>query len=176
MNVSIRQEQAADYAAVFSCIKAAFQTLEISDHTEHLLVERLRKAPAFVPELSLVAEVEGQLVGHILLSRISIKNGGQSVESLALAPVSVLPEFQRKGIGAKLIRTAHAKAAELGFGSSILVGHEKYYPRFGYEPTSKYGIELPFEAPEVNCMVVALRENGLLGVQGLVEYPPEFFE
>jgi predicted N-acetyltransferase YhbS len=95
---------------------------------------------------------------------------------LSLTPVAVLPEFQFKGNGGKLILYAHKVAIELGFKSVILIGHENYYPRFGYKTTSKYGINLPFEAPEQNCMAIELVENGLQGVNGDVEIPKEFLE
>ncbi|HEY9115679.1 MAG TPA: N-acetyltransferase, partial [Bacteroidales bacterium] len=146
------------------------------DKTEQFLVERLRKSSAFIPELSIVAIIENKVVGHILLTKIKIKKGENEFESLSLAPVAVLPEFQNKGIGGKLIIHAHEIAKELGFKSVILVGHENYYPRFGYKPTSKYGIKLQFDAPEQNCMAIELVENGLKGINGDVVLPKEFFE
>lgn len=131
-----------------------------------------------MPELSLVSEVEedGQprIVGHIFLTKIRIKNEKKSFESLALAPVSVLPKFHGKGIGGKLITHAHDIAKDLGFESVVLLGHQDYYPRFGYRPTVDFGIELPFDVPAENCMAVELVEHGLSGVSGMVEYPPEF--
>jgi predicted N-acetyltransferase YhbS len=176
MNISLRQETLADYTQVFDLVKQAFANLEISDKTEQFLVERLRKSNAFIPELSIVAENENKIVGHILLTKLKIINKETEFESLSLAPVAVLPEFQNKGIGRKLILHAHKIAKELGFKSVILVGHENYYPRFGYELTSKYEIKLPFEAPEKNCFVIEMVENGLKGVSGEVVYPEEFFD
>jgi len=176
MSITIRQEKSADYTQVFNLVEQAFASLEISDKTEQFLVERLRKSTAFVPELSIVAEIENKIVGHILLTKIKIVNKDSEFESLSLAPVAVLPEFQNKGIGGKLILYAHEVARNLGYKSIILVGHENYYPRFGYKPTSKYGIKLPFEAPEKNCMVIELFENGLKEVNGDVIFPKEFFE
>ncbi|WP_319800069.1 MULTISPECIES: GNAT family N-acetyltransferase [Flavobacterium] len=136
----------------------------------------MRKSDAFIPELSIVAEIENEIIGHILLTKLLIINETKSFESLALAPVSVKPEFHRQGIGSRLITESHAIAKKLGYKSIILLGHENYYPRFGYEPTSKYGITMPFEAPEENCMAVSLTENGLLGVSREVKYPAAFFE
>jgi predicted N-acetyltransferase YhbS len=128
MSILIRQEQPADYPAVFALVEQAFRDLKISDHTEQYLVERLRKSDAFIPELSLVAEDNGKIVGHILLTKLKIQNGQQEFESLSLAPVAVLPEYQRQGIGAMLIEEAHRVAKSLGYTSVILVGHENYYP------------------------------------------------
>ena len=171
----IRTEESKDYKEVFDLIENAFKNEEYSDHKEQFLVERLRKSNAFVPELSLVAEVEGAIVGYILLTKINIVNVNSYYSSLALAPIAVSSSHQKKGIGGQLIQTAHQKAKELGFSSIILLGHEKYYPRFGYETTKKYGIKLPFEVPDENCMLIELNENALNGVKGIVEYPQEFY-
>lgn len=83
---------------------------------------------------------------------------------------------RRKGIGAKLILEAHQKAKELGFTSVILLRHDKYYPKFGYKLTKEYGIKLPFEVPDENCMLIELTKGTLDGVTGMVEYPKEFSE
>jgi predicted N-acetyltransferase YhbS len=172
----IRQETPEDYLDVFKVIEQAFREEKLSDYAEHFLVQRLRVSKAFIPELSIIAEYRNEIVGHILLTRIQIKNKNQVIESLALAPVSVKPEFQYKGIGGLLINKAHKKAKELGFKTIILLGHENYYPKFGYELTSKYNIKFPFEAPEQNCMIFSLTKNGLDDVSGTVEYPKEFSE
>ena len=172
--MKIRQEIKNDFKEVFNLIEKAFKKEPFSDHKEQFLVERLRESKAFIPELSLVAEIDGKIVGHTLVSKIKIKNELNEFDSLALAPVSVLPEFQKRGIGGKLITEAHEKAKKLGHKSIVLLGHEKYYPKFGYEQADKYGIKLPFEVPKENCMVIELTENGLNGVSGTVEYPKEF--
>ncbi|GAA5221641.1 GNAT family N-acetyltransferase [Membranihabitans marinus] len=174
--MTIRQETEKDHSEVFNVIESAFKEAEFADNTEQFLVERLRKSDTFIPELSMIAEIDGKIVGHILLTKLKIKNKSTEFDSLALAPVSVLPEFQGKGIGGKLIVEAHKKAKELGHKSIVLLGHENYYPRFGYKQADKYGIELPFDVPIENCMVIELIENGLKGVKGMVEYPKEFNE
>ncbi len=176
MDVTIRTERENDFSAVFEVIKNAFENQEYSDHREHYLVERLRKSDAFVPELSLVAEIDDKIIGYILLTKINIlSHDGNSYPSLALAPVAVINEFQGKGVGSILIETAHKKAIALGFGSIILLGHESYYPRFGYRPAKEFGIKLPFDAPEANCMAIKLTENGLhKNMSGIVCYPKEF--
>ncbi|MCT3897683.1 N-acetyltransferase [Elizabethkingia anophelis] len=177
MNILFRQENKDDYTAVSNVIQKAFEKEEMSDHSEQYLVERLRNSEAFIPELSIVAEINQKVAGHILLSMIKIVNNeNKEFESLALAPVSVLPEYQGKGIGGKLIETAHKKAKELGFGSVILLGHESYYPRLGYEMAKKYGIKLPFDVPDENCMAIELIKGSLEEVEGTVVYPKAFFE
>lgn len=176
MEIIIRQEKTADFKAVFELIKSAFQNEPLSDSTEQFLVERLRKSSAFIPELSLVAEIGNTIVGHILLTKVNIRNSKNVFGSLALAPVSVFPEYQRKGIGWMLIEQAHQIARELSYQLTVLLGHEKYYPRFGYKQSNSYGIQLPFDVPAENCMVIELVPGGLNGVSGMVEYPKEFYE
>lgn len=175
--MNIRKEEKKDYKKVFSLIENAFKHEIYTDHKEQYLVERLRKSASFIPELSLVAEIDEEIVGYILLTKIKIINDTlHSSESLALAPVAVLKRFQGNGIGGQLILEAHRKSKELGFKSVILLGHEKYYPKFGYEMTKKYGIKLPFDVPDENCMLIELTENALKDVSGTVEYPKEFYE
>lgn len=175
MDITIRQESDQDFQDVFNLIKNAFEREELSDHEEHHLVERLRKSDAFVPELSLVAEVDNQIVGHILLTKINIVDENMhKFPSLALAPVSVLRDFQGKGIGGKLILAAHQKAKELNYNSIIVLGHENFYPRFGYKPSVYFGIKLPFDVPEANAMAIELDKDALKNVNGIVQYAKEF--
>lgn len=173
--IKIRKEEEKDYQQVFQLTEKAFREMEHSDHQEHFLVEKLRNSEAFIPELSLVAEDEnGNIAGHILFTKLQIVNDSESFESLALAPVSVKPEFQNQGIGGQLIREGHRIARELGYQSVILIGHEKYYPKFGYEKTSNFGISFSFDIPEENGMAVELVTDGLKNRKGIVKYPKEF--
>ncbi|NRF39607.1 GNAT family N-acetyltransferase [Pedobacter foliorum] len=176
MNINIREERPEDFHSVFDLIEKAFRDEKYSDHKEHFLVERLRKSEAFVPGLSLVCEVENKIVGYILLTKIKIKTSEDEITSLALAPVAVIPEFQGKGIGGRLIEAAHLKASDLGYQSIILLGHEKYYPKFGYHLACEFGISLPFDVPKENCMAIELQSDALKNIRGEVVYPKEFFE
>lgn len=176
MEIRIRQEQESDYRAVYALIELAFRNMEESDHSEQYLVERLRKSDAFIPGLSLVAEVDGVVVGHILLTKVEIVADDKVTTSLGLAPVAVLPKYQGKGIGGALIRTAHQRASELGYGSAVLLGHKDYYPRFGYKKAIDFGIDFPFDVPHEFCMAVELLPDGLKDVHGVVKYPQPFME
>ncbi|WP_035649439.1 GNAT family N-acetyltransferase [Flavobacterium sp. ASV13] len=176
MEIKLRQENKDDFESVFRLIEKAFEKEEFSDHKEQFLVERLRKSDAFISELSIVAEIENKIVGHILFTKLEVKNESQIFHSLALAPVSILPEFQGKGIGGKLILHGHETAKSLGYKSVILLGHQDYYPRFGYELCEKYNIKMPFDVPSENCMVIALEKDALKEVSGEVVYPKAFFE
>lgn len=176
MKISIRQETVADYPIVFNLVEKAFRKEILSDKKEQFLVERLRKSNGFIPELSLVAEVNHEIVGYILLTKIIIETKTESETSLALAPVAVEPSFQKKGIGGRLIEEAHRIAKELCYQSVFLLGHEKYYPKFGYRPLHYFNISLPFEAPKENCMAIELVPDALSNKIGSVIYPKEFFE
>lgn len=176
MDLKIRQEVNSDYPIVFDLIEQAFRNEMMSDKKEQFLVERLRKSDGFIPELSIVAITNNKIVGYILLTKIIIETKTESITSLALAPVAVLPAFQKKGIGGRLIEEAHRIAKELGYKSVIVLGHEKYYPRFGYQPLRHYNISLPFEVPKENCMAIELVPAALKNKKGKVIYPKEFFE
>ncbi|NIK76649.1 putative N-acetyltransferase YhbS [Paenibacillus castaneae] len=180
MEITIRQERFDDYKTTEEVVKNAFANMEFSDQAEHELVSRIRKSDTFIPELSLVAITKDsdstEIVGHILLSTIKIINDNQSAESLALAPVSVLPHYQRKGIGRLLILEALRIAKELGYHSVVVLGHPQYYPKFGFKRASSWGIRAPFDVTDDVFMALELQENSLDKVSGVVEYPSVFFE
>ncbi len=128
-----------------------------------------------MPELSLVAEMDDKIVGHILFSKIQIV--GESIyDSLALAPMAVIPEYQMKGLGSKLVARGLYRAKELGFNSVIVLGHKDYYPKFGFQRASKCGIKCPFKVPDEVFMAIELTENALDGESGIVQYSDEFNE
>ncbi len=165
----IRQETKADYQEVYALIQSAFQTVAHSDKTEQDLVAALRDGPAFIKELSLVAEKDGKLVGYILFTKIKIGNQTE----LALAPLAVLPDYQKKGIGTALIKQGHAIAKMLGYHCAVVLGSPHYYPRAGYRPANGYGIFAPFDVPPENFMVCAFDPSASLP-SGVVQYAPEF--
>lgn len=175
MNITIRQETEKDYVLSETVIKEV-KSAEHSDHREQFLVAKLRKSDVFVPELCLVAELNEEIVGHIMLTKLLVKDGEDKYQSLALAPVSVLPEYQDKGIGSKLILQSLKIAKEMGFKSVIVLGHDQYYPRFGFGPASKWGIKAPFNVPDETFMALELENGSLDGVVGTVVYSKEFFE
>ena len=177
-NYRIRQERPEDIPTVKVLIESAFRDVAESDHKEHLQVERLRHSEAFIPELSLVAESpKGEIVGHILLTRVRIVSAaGKETLSLGVAPLSVLPAWQRMGIGSVLVLEAHRCAAALNYRSAVLLGHKDYYPRLGYRKASSWNITFPYDVPEDCCMAIELCPGGLEGVQGMVCYDKAFEE
>ena len=167
--LEIRQEKIKEYEEVYHVIKTAFETAEHSDGNEHDLVVALRKSNNFIPKLSLVAIEDNKIVGYILFTKIKI---GQ-FEELALAPFGVLPEYQHQGVGSKLIEEGHKIAKNLGYHYSVVLGSEKYYPKFGYIPAIQYGIKAPFDVPNENFMAIKLNEANT-EIKGIVQYAKEF--
>jgi predicted N-acetyltransferase YhbS len=175
-NITIPTELPADAPTIANVVKRAYADVAYSDHREHLMIERLRQTNAFLTALSLLAEIDDEPVGHVLLTKARIRDRDATVETLALAPLSVVPERQGRGVGRSLIKAAHQQAAALGFKSIVLVGIPGYYSRFGYEPLDRYPITLPFSAPADNCMILPLSSQMLKGVSGIVEYPSAWLE
>ncbi len=168
--VAVRPETAKDYEAIHEINKLAF-----GGEGEVLLVQRLRKSPSFIPELSLVAVKSGGVVGHILFSPIIIETHSGAVPALSLAPMAVLPEFQNQGIGSELVRQGLKESKRLEHNIVVVVGHPGYYPRFGFTPARAKGLEVPFKVPDEAFMVLELIPDALRGTKGTLKYPPEFF-
>ena len=167
----IRQEDSDDFKEVFEVNQIAF-----GRDNEAKLVEALRNnKEIFVPGLSIIATKNNKIVGHILFTKIIIQDdNGRVNESLALAPMAVLPTNQKSGIGGQLIKEGIRVAKEAGFKSVIVLGHRHFYPKFGFEPSVKWNIKAPFDVPSAAFMAIELVEGGLKGISGTVVYPKEF--
>ena len=164
----VRAERAADAAGIRTVHEAAFPTKAEAD-----LVELVRASAGFLADLSLVAELDGTVVGHILLSPVTLETGGGHEPVLELAPMAVVPEHQREGIGSALV-IAGLDAAEVRDEPLVLVlGHPWFYPRFGFRPATAFGIRSPRAGPDAAFMVKPLttyrRE-----LSGQVVLPPPF--
>jgi predicted N-acetyltransferase YhbS len=168
--ITIRAERRHDSATISDVVLRAYADVAYSDHREHLMIERLRGTSAYSPDLSLLAEIAGAAVGHILLTKAQILGAYPPVATLALAPLSVVPEHQAAGVGKRLVEAARQRASGLGFESVVLIGIPSYYAQFGFEPLSRYPITLPFDAPAENCMILPLTAHALDGVTGIVRY------
>ena len=167
--LEIRQANKNDYEEVYNVVKTAFETAEHCDGNEQDLVVALRKGDNFIPELSLVALEDNKIVGYILFTKIRIGE----YEEVALAPLGVLPKYQKKGIGSKLIKEGHIIAKKLGYHYSVVLGSNEYYSKFGYIPAIEYGIKAPFDVPSENFMTIKLNDTSEV-VQGIVKYAKEF--
>ncbi|MFN8671740.1 MAG: N-acetyltransferase [Candidatus Sericytochromatia bacterium] len=170
MNILIRKENINDFIGISEVNTQAFK-----QENEAKLVNLLRSSINFIPELSLVAILNDKLIGHILFTKIKIINEKkQGFESLALAPMSVLPEFQNKGIGSKLVKEGLNQSKNLGYKSVIVLGHSEYYPKFGFKKASNWNIKCPFNVPDSSYMAIELIDKGLDNISGIVEYSKEF--
>lgn len=169
--ILVRPETKDDFPNIFEVNRLAF-----GRDGEAKLVDALRQNPeAYIPELSIVATKNNEIVGHILFTKIKILDEkGNTYESLGLAPMAVIPELQKNGIGSQLIRKGIYAAKDLGFKSVIVLGHEQYYPKFGFEPAHKWNIRSPFDVPLNVFMAIELAKDGLKGISGTVTYPKEF--
>ena len=127
--IVIRNETDADVGTITEVTIAAFKTLAISNHTEQFIIEALRAAKALT--VSLVAEVNGRVIGHIAFSPVTISDGTRNW--YGLGPVSVLPEYQRKGVGKALIQEGLSRLKDLNAHGCCLVGHPDYYRKFGFK-------------------------------------------
>ena len=165
----IRRETPEDVDSIRYVNEQAF-----GQENESVLVEKLRNHG--VLSISLVAVRDGEIVGHIAFSPVKVESEGLSFEAIALAPMAVLPEYQRKGIGSQMVRAGLEECRRLGYEIAVLVGHPDYYPRFGFIPAKPAGIDCEFEVPEEAWMILELREGTLAGRRGRVRFRPEFME
>ncbi|HSL45746.1 MAG TPA: N-acetyltransferase [Anaerolineales bacterium] len=166
----IRPETTADISAIHQVNKQAFDGRD----AEPGLVAAIRGSRSFIPELSLVAQENKRIVGHILFSRIHIASGEKEIPALALAPMAVLPEYQKRGIGSTLVKRGLEECRRLDHAIVIVLGHPTYYPRFGFSSQ----LAEPLDCPYGNCgdawMALELVHGALNGIQGKVIYPSAF--
>ena len=162
----IRPEAEADRAAVRAVNEAAFETPAEAD-----LVEALhRKEMSLV---SLIAEVERRVVGHILFSPVSLAEHAH-LNLMGLAPLAVVPDCQRQGIGSALVCQGLARCKDLGVCAVVVVGHADYYPQFGFVRADRYGLRCEYDVPADVFMVAELEGGSLNGASGLVRYDKAF--
>lgn len=168
MSIVIRHEDPGDIGAIYQLNAEAF-----GREAEAQLVDRLRTGGK--ASLSLVAVVDRAIIGHLLFSPVTI--AGASVRALGLAPLAVLPERQRSGIGTQLTRQGLAMCRDQGWDVVVVLGHRKYYPRFGFVAAHRFGLRCEYDAPAEAFMALEVRPGALEpSVDRLVKYAPEFGE
>lgn len=166
--IIVRAETPDDVAAVRRVNELAFRRMD-----EATLVDALRVAAR--PYISLVAEVDGQqVVGHIFFSPVTLEMEGRTPVMMGLAPMAVLPEYQKQGVGSRLVREGLSECCRTGCGAVVVLGHPEYYPRFGFVPASRIGLRSEYPVPEEVFMVMELTPGVLSSARGLVKYHPEF--
>jgi putative acetyltransferase len=164
--IHIRGERKEDFEGVRRVNEAAFGQPAEAD-----LVDALRSGGAAT--VSLVAEVKGQIVGHILFSPVTVQ-GADDLKAVGLGPMAVLPEHQRRGIGSLLIRKGLEYCRKAGIQAVVVLGHPDYYPRFGFRRASSWGLRCEFDAPDEAFMALELIPNVLSGRSGVVNYHAAF--
>jgi putative acetyltransferase len=166
----IREERTADYEAIHEVVAAAFRS-----QVEAVLVRDIRASPEYIPELALVAESNGDIVGHVMVSHTALHDGELCHRIHHLSPLAVAPSHQRRGIGSALVRTVTSAAEQMGAPFVVLEGSPAYYPRLGFEPAAGFGItiDLPSWAPPDAAQILPLRDYDP-SVRGHVVYPPAF--
>lgn len=145
---------------------AAFET-----SAESNLIDALREQA--VPIVSLVADDNGVIVGHIMFSAVTL-SGHPDLKVMGLGPMAVMPEHQRKGIGSALVRAGLEHCKRLGFVAVVVLGHAEYYPRFGFSPAARFGIRSEYDVPDDVFMAVELQPAALSGKTGTVKYHAAF--
>jgi putative acetyltransferase len=162
----IRAEKENDRDAVYAVNVSAFET-----PSEANLVDTLREQAQ--PVVSLVAEKNGEVIGHIMFSPASL-SGYPNLKVMGLAPMAVASKHQRKGIGAALVRAGLEQCRQLGFTAVVVLGHPEYYPRFGFSPSTQFGIDSEYEVPEEVFMAMELQPEALSERTGRVKYHAVF--
>ncbi len=171
MDVKIRQESAVDSAEVLEVVRLAFGRT-----VESQLVEKFRRNPNYVPELSLVAEFEGHIIGHILFFPVEVRVDGEELQTLVLAPLSVHPSYQRRGVGGELAKAGLVAVKQRGYCSVLVVGHPNYYPRFGFRPASEWGLKMKEANSPEAFMAIEFIEGGLKRCKESFLFPMELFD
>jgi len=149
--IQIRAERRSDYDNITRINDLAF-----GREDEGRLISTLRTLDQYDPQLSLVALWKGSIVGHILFYPISIENGDVFHDTISLAPMAVMPDYQGRGIGMELIMHGLSLLKKMDFGSVVVLGDPEYYPRFGFQRASRWGIKAPFEYPDEAFMALEL--------------------
>lgn len=164
--MKIRKESEEDKEGVRRVNESAFETAAEAD-----LVDALREQAQQI--ISLVADVEGEIVGHIMFSPV-VLTGHPDLKIMGLAPMAVIPDHQRRGIGTELVRAGLEECEMLGFGAVVVLGHPDYYPRFEFITSSHLGIGCEYDVPEEVFMVRELQEGYLRGATGVIKYHDVF--
>jgi len=165
-NALIEVETMGDVAAVAAVHRAAF-----GQPNEATLVDRLRASAH--PQVSLVARLADRIIGHIFFSPVELA-GAPDLRAMGLAPVGVVPEWQRSGVGDGLVRAGLDACRALGARAVVVLGHPAYYPRFGFVPAARFGLRCEYDVPDEAFMALELVPGSLTGAAGMVRYAPAF--
>jgi putative acetyltransferase len=174
-DITIRPETPADFQAIRAMLVLAFSD-EFPRDDVATLVDNLRQTPGYNPELALVAELEGVVIGHVMFTPIQIESASGNVPAITLAPLAVHPAWHRQGVGTRLGEHGLKLCRAKGHRIVTVVGHSSYYPRFGFTQSVPLGIDMTHAKLEESKMIMALVPGALDGVTGTVRLPSVFDE
>jgi predicted N-acetyltransferase YhbS len=169
--IIIRPETSDDLPKIYRLVKTAFETAPHAEGDEQDFVERQRRSDGYIAELSLVAEIEGRIIAHLMMTRIFVFAPGPATEILLLAAVSVQMEWRNKGLGSRLITHAFQRAVELGHRAVLVVGDPNFYRRFGFRPSVDYAISNTNRIEPRYVQALELKPGSLRAVAGSVSLP-----
>ena len=164
----IRQARKTDFPAIYHLVQTAFATAKVRDGTEQDFVLELRRRDAYRPELELVAEANGQLIGHILLTELSVPGGPEGLRGLMVAPLCVRLEDRNQGLGGQLLHEGGRRAAELGYNALFLVGDPDYYDRYGFRNAVSLGFQNASGVPDQFLLARSLNPDGFQEAGGML--------
>ena len=167
MTIRIRKEKLGDAQQIRMVTELAFGQPQEAD-----IVEGLRRTCSNL--LSIVAIMDDEIVGHILFSPVTLETKSRQLNGMGLAPMAVSPEYQRQGIGSQMIKQGLFELEKSGCPFIIVLGHPEYYPRFGFNPASRYNIQSEWDVPDDVFMITVFDKQQLKGVTGIARYHPEF--
>ena len=167
----LRPETPADFPAIYALVKAAFATAPHADGDEQDFVDRVRASAGYLPDLALVSERDGALIGHAMLSLLPPGAIQRPSGLLMLAPLSVAPNAQRQGVGTALVRDALARAAARGHRAVVVLGDPDYYGRFGFRPARGFGLTHAGDFDDENVMAMELASGALHDAEGVIDFP-----
>jgi predicted N-acetyltransferase YhbS len=169
MEIVLRLEEEKDFTIVEDLIREAFWNVYCPGADEHLLVHNLRKTNVFIKELDFVALYNNKIAGNIMYANSTVKNNDLEYTVLTFGPVSVLPEYQNKGIGGKLINHTIKLSKEMGYKGIIIYGDPEYYRRFGFKASKEYKITNKDKKFPAALLVLELYSNALNGIEGIFD-------
>lgn len=167
MSMQIRETKPEDYRKVEELTREAFWNHHVPGCDEHLLVHKLHESDIYIPELDFVAEMDGGIVGNIVYAKAAIVDeSGAEHEVVSFGPLAVLPEYQRMGVGSRLVEHSLEEARKLGYAAVVIFGSKEYYPRFGFLPARDFGVTTADGRFAAAHMICELEPGALRDIKG----------
>lgn len=172
--MQIRTVTKNDYHEIDKLIREAFTNTAHGYGGEAELVDKIRESDTYISDFEVIASEDDQIIGYGLLSKVNILNENNTFSGLVLAPLAVLPKYQRTGAGKSMINELETRAKKHNYRFISILGHPDYYPKFGYLPASKFHVNAPFDVPDEAFMIKPLYTGALDGISGIIKYSKAF--